>query len=483
MFSSTPRYGVSRAAVKDIFRAGLHADAASTLIDKPDGAWYRHDAMMECYEYLRGLRASRGPGPAHGIYAVCSSHPSVIDAALARAGARGTHLLLETTSNQVNQLGGYTGMTPSQFARWIAERASLHGVPPGRIVLGGDHTGPFPWRREASAPAMEKAKALARECVAAGYRKLHLDASMHVADDPGDRGRPLDPKVSAGRAAELCEAAEAAWRGSAPRGEERAPLYVIGTDVPVPGGTESGAQAPEVTSVDDLRQTIGLCDASFRARGLADAWERVIAVVVQPGVEHGEEIVHRYQRLKTAPLVSALGTLGGLVFEAHATDYQAPSALRAMVEDGFAILKVGPSLTGALREALFLLTHVEEALCSLHPQMRRSRVPEALDSAMAADPSHWTAYYHGDEHQLAFARMYGLSDRCRYYWGVPSVKSAVEHLLENLRRTPIRPSLLRQYFPRQHADIQEGTLEATPEAIVASHIDRVLEIYAAAVSA
>ncbi len=277
----------------------------------------------------------------------------------------------------------------------------------------------------------------------------------------------------------ICEAAEAAWAGSH-AADGRAPLYVIGTDVPVPGGTESGAEAPEVTGVTDLRETVALCKDSFKRRGLGDAWERVIAVVVQPGVEHGEEIVHRYTREKVARLVSALGELGGPVFEAHATDYQAPSALRAMVEDGFAILKVGPSLTGALREALFLLTHVEEVLASLHPQMIPSRLPEALASAMVANPAHWAAYYHGEERQLAFARLYALSDRCRYYWGVPAVKSAVDHLLENLRGMPLPLSLLHQYFPRQSADILEGRLKAEPEAILAAHIDRVLEMYTAA---
>ncbi|MGA2378212.1 MAG: class II D-tagatose-bisphosphate aldolase, non-catalytic subunit [Spirochaetia bacterium] len=435
---------------------------------------------MECYDFLRRLAASRLQGAAEGIYAVCSSHPNVIEAALARA--RGARLLIETTSNQVNQSGGYTGLTPSMFAQWIAERASVHHVPPGNIVLGGDHIGPYPWRREPSARAMEKAKALAGDCVKAGYGKIHLDASMHAADDPGDRRHPLDPKVSAERAAEICEAAESAWRSVRAPGDDRAPLYVIGTDVPVPGGTESGAQAPKITSVEDLQKTIGLCGDSFRRKGLGDAWERVIAVVVQPGVEHGEEIIHRYRREKVAPLVSALGSLGSLSFEAHATDYQTPSALRTMVQDGFAILKVGPSLTGAVREALFLLTHVEEALSSLHPRMIPSRLPEALEAAMLADPAHWATYYHGEEKQLAFARMYGLSDRCRYYWGVPSVKSAVEHLLENLRGTPIPLSLLRQYFPRQYADIQDGTLETAPEAIIRAHIDRVLEIYAVAVT-
>ena len=51
-----------------------------------------------------------------------------------------------------------------------------------------------------------------------------------------------------------------------------------------------------------------------------------------------------------------------MVFEAHSTDYQTAGALRALVEDRWAILKVGPALTFALREALFALSAIEEEL-------------------------------------------------------------------------------------------------------------------------
>ena len=48
-----------------------------------------------------------------------------------------------------------------------------------------------------------------------------------------------------------------------------------------------------------------------------------------------------------------------LIFEAHSTDYQTPAALAALVRDHFAILKVGPALTFALREALWALDCIE----------------------------------------------------------------------------------------------------------------------------
>jgi D-tagatose-1,6-bisphosphate aldolase subunit GatZ/KbaZ len=388
---------------------------------------------MDAYQFLKDVVVSRHSGKRAGVFSVCSTHPSVIAATLRNARDQGSVVLLESTSNQVNQFGGYTGMTPARYFQWIRGLEDSLGVPRESVLIGGDHVGPFPWRTETAESAMGKAKVLVQESVKAGYAKIHLDATMRVADDPGDHLRPLDPRTSAERTAELCQAAEAAWQ-EARRGDRgaRAPLYVIGSDVPLPGGTPSEAIAPEVTRVDDLLGTMALCEAAFRQRGLSGAWERVVAVVVQPAVEHGARVVHPYVREKVKALTGALDGLKGVVFEAHATDYQAPNALREMVEDGFGILKVGPSLTAALRESLFLLSHIEEILCAA-AGTAPSKVPQALEAAMVQDPRHWRAYYSGDEKELGFARMFGLSDRCRYYWNVPSVQSAVERLKSSIR--------------------------------------------------
>lgn len=434
-----------------------------------------------CLQYLRSLSQPRAPGEQAGIFAVCSTHPAVIHAALRRAAA-GDLLLIETTSNQVNQFGGYTGMTPASFLGGLRERARAVGVPLHNVVVGSDHAGPFPWRAEPAERAMEKARGLVAECVQAGYQKIHLDATMHLADDPGDRRLPLDAPTAARRAAELCEAAETAWHALRQREKDAPPpLYVIGTDVPAPGGTEAGAAPPEVTRPDELRASREMCREAFAARGLEPAWERVIAMVVQPGVEHGQNVIHRYDRARVRDLLSCRRDTPGLVFEAHATDYQSSRALRQMVEDGFAILKVGPSLTAAVRESLFLLDHLEEALAPLHPAMKRSRVPEALEQAMLADPVHWTAYYRGDEAQRAFFRKYALSDRCRYYWEVPGVKAAVSSLIANLRTVEIPAGLLSQYFPRQFLRLVADALPPDPEAIIAAHVDEVLDRYDAAI--
>ncbi len=82
-----------------------------------------------------------------------------------------------------------------------------------------------------------------------------------------------------------------------------------------------------------------------------------------------------------------------MVFEAHSTDYQTPESLRALVRDGFAILKVGPGVTFALREALYALADIEAELL---PQPKRADLRAVVEAAMLRKPANWDKYYHGD---------------------------------------------------------------------------------------
>ena len=276
-----------------------------------------------------------------GVYVVCSANPWVIDAAIEQAIEDDSILHVESTSSQVNQLGGYSGKTPSQFADFVHAAARRMGLPEDRILLGGDHLGPFPWRTEAADSALSKARELARACVLAGYRKIHLDASMACADD----AKVLSEQMVAQRAAVLCQASEEALK-DLPTGVDL-PLYVIGTEVPAPGGESAQGAPPAVTTIESLHRTLTIFEQAFEDRGLSAAWRRVIGVVVQPGVEFGDDVVFEYDRTRARPLSAGLPCSPSLVYEAHSTDYQSPSALAQMVQDHFAILKVGPWLTFA----------------------------------------------------------------------------------------------------------------------------------------
>jgi D-tagatose-1,6-bisphosphate aldolase subunit GatZ/KbaZ len=430
---------------------------------------------------LAGILKENYRGRAVGVYSICSANRFVLEAGMLQAQRDDGLLLIESTSNQVNQFGGYTGQTPAEFISFVKQIAAGMKFPAERIVFGGDHLGPHVWRKEAPASAMQKASELVRTCVLAGYTKIHLDASMRLAGDPGESSAPLADETVSGRAADLCRAAEDAYTRLPPGSP--APLYVIGTEVPVPGGELLDAHAPETTRPEDVARTIQLARQAFEERGLQAAWERVIAVVVQPGVEFGDATVFPYRPEKARALSEFLDEQREHkqwrgVYEAHSTDYQAPAALRQMVCDHFAILKVGPWLTFAFREAVFALAAVEEEWLGDREGITISRVRESLEEAMLANPEHWENYYRGDEATLRLARKYSFSDRSRYYWTQPEVAAALQRLLANLTAHPAPVSMLSQYLPDQSEALRAGEIANNPLAMIHSKILEVIGHYA-----
>ena len=409
-----------------------------------------------------------------GVYAVCSAHPSVIATAVRQAVEDESVLHIESTSSQVNQFGGYSGQTPSQFAKFVHCVAQSAGLPRERVLLGGDHLGPYPWRGEPAAVAMDKACELVRACVLAGYSKIHLDASMACADDK----KSLHERTVAQRAAILCRAAESAFNDLPPGSSSL--LYVIGTEVPAPGGESAAGTPPAVSSANQIHHTLELFHAGFAEQNVTAAWDRVIGLVVQPGVEFGENVIFDYDRQKASALSSALPMDPALVYEAHSTDYQRPSALAQMVEDHFAILKVGPWLTFAFREVVFALSAIEREWLAHRKGVHLSQVREALEAAMLRNPVYWRSYYRGNEDERRFARIYSYSDRCRYYWGDATVQQELTKLRANLDASSPPLTLVSQYLPKEYEAIRSGRLRANSEDMIQEHIRAVLRVYAAA---
>ncbi len=404
-----------------------------------------------------------------GIYSVCCSHEQVLLAAMQVARHYDTVLLVEATSNQVDQFGGYTGMNPAQFRDYVLQLARAQDFPAERLVLGGDHLGPNAWQKLPAAEAMANARELIRAYATAGFHKIHLDCSMSCADDP----TPLPDETVAARSAELARIAEAA---TAEAGLPPA-VYVIGTEVPVPGGESSLGGGVQVTTPEAAAKTLEIHRLAFAAPDLQDAWQRVIAMVVQPGVDFDHSDVQHYDPAAATALSDFLERHPRIVFEAHSTDYQAEASLHALVRDHFAILKVGPAATFALREALFALAKIEDELL---PEPERSNLVETLDRRMVERPKDWRNHYHGDERELRLLRRYALSDRCRYYWGDAEVTTAVDRLVANLGRHAPPSTLLSQYLPDQHRAVVAGELQPEPLSLVRHKVFGRLAEYARA---
>ena len=409
-----------------------------------------------------------------GITSVCSSNLYVIKAAIINAKKNNQLVLIESTSNQVDQFGGYTGITPSQFNKLVFKIADSLNFPREGVILGGDHLGPNRWRNEKSEIAMKKAKDQIAAYVSAGYTKIHLDASMKCADD-GYEQTPLAPSMIAERSAILCKAAEEAYEKSNKDNEQ--PVYVIGTDVPPPGGAKNNHYEIHVTSSQEVEETIDLTKKEFEKYNLQDAWKRVIAIVVQPGVEFGDSNVFDYDRNKSKKLIEAIEKKDNLVYEAHSTDYQRRESLREMVEDHFVFLKVGPWLTFTFREAIFALTQIEKELLLDRKGIVLSNLMEVVENNMNNNPSYWAKYYGNIKQGIRLKLRYSYSDRIRYYWADEQVDKALKLLINNLTSNKIPHTLISQYFPNEYFAIREGSLTENPEELILHKISGVLEIY------
>ncbi|MGI6511575.1 MAG: class II D-tagatose-bisphosphate aldolase, non-catalytic subunit [Catenisphaera adipataccumulans] len=425
---------------------------------------------------LKNIVKLQKAGNPVGICSVCTGNAYVIEAALERAKETDSVVLIESTANQVDQNGGYTGMKPADFYQMVYDKADAIGLDRSRVFLGGDHLGPLTVTDLPEKEAMAYARRLVHDYVAAGYTKIHIDTSMKVADDDPDT-RLSDETISR-RGAELAKVCEEAYQElKKTRPDAVRPVYIVGSEVPIPGGAQDPKAGMQVTRVEDFKATYKAFEKAFADQGLTETWKDVMAIVVQPGVEEKDAGCEEYDRERAAELMASIKDFPNLVFEGHSTDYQTKYKLRELVEDGVGILKVGPGMTFAMREALFALAYMEDQQLNGAHEAEKSHFIDVLDKAMLADPKYWKKYYHGTDDEIAFKRKFSFSDRSRYYMPNEAVDAAKNKMLENLRKYGINLSTLSQFMPLQYTKVREGTLANDPEALIKDKIKYTIDEY------
>ena len=405
-------------------------------------------------------------GEAVGIYSACTANEYVLRACLQKAKETNSYCLIEATANQVDQYGGYTGMKPADFRKFVERLAKQENISMDRVILGGDHLGPLTFAHLNEQEAMKQAKTLVHDYVRAGFSKIHIDTSMKVNDD--DLNVRLTDETIARRGATLAKVCEDAYLELLKEDPSALhPVYIIGSEVPIPGGSQDAKDTGvQVTKPEDFKATYKAFEKAFVDNGVKDAFDYVIAIVVQPGVEEKDAGCTEYDREKATDLMNAIKEYPKLVFEGHSTDYQTKIKLRELVEDGVGILKVGPGLTFAYREALFALAYAEKECIE---ESKQSHFMEVLDKEMIAEPKYYKKHYHGTDEEIALKRKYSFSDRCRYYLPKPAVNDAINTLIDNFKNgVPL--NLLSQFLPRQYTRVREGVIDNKPECIIKDHI-------------
>ncbi len=383
-------------------------------------------------DILRQIIRDNRAGQIKALPSVCSAHPDVLLASLLLAQELDQPIIIEATSNQVNQDGGYTGMRPADFVDFVTEIATGIGFDTKQIIFGGDHLGPQVWRAQPAETAMAKAEIMVAEYVRAGFTKIHLDCSEGCAGEPAQ----VDDETSASRAARLAAVCEQAAVNP------DALSYMVGTEVPPPGGARIAEHEPvQTTNPAAATATLIKHFEAFDLAGISAAKNRIVALVVQPGVEFSADHIDRLPAESTMELRAALAGFDGVCFEAHSTDYQHPQVYHDLAKIGFAIHKVGPALTFAFRKALYALDDILEKLDISHQP-----IATGMEKLMLENDGYWRSHYHGSEQNLRFLRHYSYADRIRYYWTNPAAIAAVERVLAAANNADIPQPVWDQVF-------------------------------------
>jgi len=413
-------------------------------------------------DLARRIAARNHAGEPVALCSVCTAHEEVLAICLETGARRGQPLAVEATSNQVNHQGGYTGLSPAEFAGRARRMADAAGC---EIVLGGDHLGPQAWRKGPAEAAMAEAETMVAAYVRAGFTKIHLDCSEGCAGEPAQ----LPDAVTADRSARLAKVA----RDAAP--DPGALIFVVGTEVPPPGGArlDEAGDIP-ATTPEAARATLDAHRAAFEEAGAADLVPLIAGLVVQPGVEFSPMAIHHLPMDRDPGLRAALAGWEGVTLEAHSTDYQHGQAYRRLAELGFGFHKVGPALTFAWRQGVYGLD-ILRGLAGLAPE--EDTVPGVMEWLMMTDPGHWAGHYHGSPRAQRFARHFGLADRIRYYWPQPAARKSVDRLFRDLDGVELPAPMLAQVFDAQTLARAETFDGPQARRLVAAEVARALDPY------
>ena len=104
----------------------------------------------------------------------CTSNIEVIKSILFFCNLKKLPCLIECTSNQVNQHGGYTNKTPKMFIQEISRLSKKIKFNPKRLFLGGDHLGPLPWSSKNNDIAIKNSILLIKNYLNENFSKIHI---------------------------------------------------------------------------------------------------------------------------------------------------------------------------------------------------------------------------------------------------------------------------------------------------------------------
>jgi tagatose-1,6-bisphosphate aldolase non-catalytic subunit AgaZ/GatZ len=345
----------------------------------------------------------------------------VIRASIRAAKRNNAPIKFAATLNQVDQDGGYTGMTQRQFVEVIrSEAARMHFT--GPVIIAVDHGGP--WLRDnqreekwSLQETMDWVKKSFSDAIDAGYDLLHVDPTVDIQLPPG---KILPISVVTDRTVELISHCER-YREQA----GRPPVsYEVGTEE-VHGG---------LADLGVFREFLRLLSSGLEKAGCKGVWP--CFVVGKVGTDLHTTLFDPETALK---LVSIAGEYGSLIKGHYTDNVENPGDYPAT---GMGAANVGPEFTEREYDALMELDRLEAGLVSEGKLQAPSGIKEALWSAVVGS-GRWTKWVQGDERADDFStisperQLWLVKTGCRYIWEDRQVTAAREALYRNLETAGI----------------------------------------------
>ena len=334
----------------------------------------------------------------------CTSNFEVLNFLMIYSKIHKLPVLIECTSNQVNQYGGYTKLKPINFYKKIMNLKNKFKLKKENVLIGADHLGPLPWKHLDEKKALKNAIKLFKDCINAKFNKIHIDTGIKLKKDSS-----LSKKIIIERCKKIYN--------SVNKKKLNHIKFVFGTEVPVAGG--GGGNKMLLTSLKAIKKDI-------------EEYKKIrkrFSLVVEPGLNFTNNKVYKLN-MKNFKQKYILSKKDKFSFEAHSTDFQQYKSLKKLVKNNFLYLKIGPELTFNFMKAVLYMQSLEKKFFN----GRKSNIQNNISSIMDKKKIYWKNYYKGKKKVIENLKFNSFLDRSRYYWNEKKIIQSLSILKKNINK-------------------------------------------------
>ena len=336
----------------------------------------------------------------------CTANEEVIKIILLYCKIYNLPCLIECTSNQVNQFGGYIKKTPKEFSNLIFKIARTIKLNKKNIFLGGDHLGPLPWNNKNSNLAIKNSIELINNYISNKFCKIHIDTSVQCKND-----KVFNSQIKFDRTKKILKKIKLKKKSNI--------FYVVGSEVPISGSDKKKLLKP--TSIYTIKKDSNIFSELLFKKSCK---KKNFGLVIEVGMKYMDKYIQK-PNLKNFLQKKNFSLKNNFIYEAHSTDFQSINTLKKLVNNNFKFLKVGPELTYLYSRSLLLMQKIEKHFI----EKNKSNFNENLIQEMLKNNKYWINFYEKNNYNQFLNSKY---DRSRYYLGTKKVKNSIGKLRLNI---------------------------------------------------